>query len=139
MLLIAGSAQTFAIPWLRMIYFPFIVSLTAFYGLKTVVSLLLLIPFLELSNFMNEEKLIEGITFIVFLASTAVLSLFLVNKIKRKTMVRSSLKTAEEVAQNAGSEIEVKSFSDEKVYLIILDLCLNLMRRLKNSSWLQKK
>lgn len=114
LLLIAGSAQAFAIPWLRMVYFPFIVSLTAFYGLKTVVSLLLLIPFLELSNFMNGEKLVEEITFIVFLASTAVLSLFLVNKIKRKTMVRSSLKTAEEVAQNVGSEIEIKSFSDEK-------------------------
>jgi two-component system cell cycle response regulator len=114
LMLIAGSAQAFAIPWLRMVYFPFIVFLTAFYGLKTVVSLLLLIPFLELSNFMNGEKLIEGITFIVFLASTAVLSLFLVNKIKKKTVVRSSIKTAEEVARNVGSETEMKSFSDEK-------------------------
>jgi diguanylate cyclase (GGDEF)-like protein len=113
LMLVAGLAQAFAVPWLRMVYFPFIVSLTAFYGLKTVVSLLLLIPFLELSNFMNGEKLTEEITFIVFLASTAVLSLFLVDKIKKKTM-RSSLKTTEEVARNAGSEIEIKSFSDEK-------------------------
>lgn len=114
LLLIAGSVQAFAVPWLRMVYFPFIVSLTAFYGLKTVVSLLLLIPFLELTNLMNGEKLVEEVTFIVFLASTAVLSLFLVSKMRRKTMVRSSLKTAEEVARNAGSEIEIKSFSDEK-------------------------
>ncbi|MEW6417054.1 MAG: diguanylate cyclase [Nitrospirota bacterium] len=83
LMLIAGSAQAFAIPWLRMVYFPFILYLTAFYGLKTIVSLLLLIPFLELSNFMNGEKLIEEITFIVFLASTAILSLFLKDKMKK--------------------------------------------------------
>jgi len=112
--MIAGSAQAFAIPWLRMVYFPFIVSLSAFYGLKTIVSLLLLIPFLELSNFLKGEKLVEEITFIVFLALTAVLSLFIMNKIKRKTMGSPSLKIGEETARSTGLEIDIKSFGDEK-------------------------
>ncbi len=118
LMLIAGLSQAFSVPWLRMVYFPFIVFLTAFYGLKTVVSLLLLIPFLELSNFINGEKLIEGITFIVFLASTAVLSLFLVNKIKKTNKSpRTPLwqRGAEgDFKGGMGGLDEIKSFSDEK-------------------------
>jgi diguanylate cyclase (GGDEF)-like protein len=114
-LLIAGAVQAFTVPWLRMAYFPFMVSLTTFYGLKTVISLALLVPFLELNNFMNGEKLIEEIAFFAFLAVTAVISFFLVAKMKRKTKNGSSGDTIKGIFWNVNSEKEIKSFNDEKV------------------------
>ncbi len=89
-LLIEGSVHAFAIPWLRMAYFPFMVYITAFYGQKTVISLLLLIPFLGLGNFINGERLIEEIIFILSLAATAGISLFLKDKMKKTNMLYGS-------------------------------------------------
>lgn len=116
-LLIAGVAQTFVTPWLRIAYFPFIVFLTVFYGLKTIIPLSLLIPLLELSNFMSGEKLIEEIAFIVSLIVTAsISSLFFRTLRKEKNMVESSLRTIKETAQNINSGAQIGSFTtDEKL------------------------
>ena len=64
-----------------MTYFPFLLSLTAFYEQKTVLSLLLLIPFLELANFLRGGSFVDEAAFMLSLISTIGLSLFL----KRKT------------------------------------------------------
>ncbi len=120
-LLIEGSVHAFAIPWLRMAYFPFMVFITAFYGQKTVISLLLLIPFLELGNFINGERLIEEITFILSLAATAGISLFLKDKMKKTNMLYGSKNNPPESPHTplwktgAGGIDEIKSFNDEKV------------------------
>jgi hypothetical protein len=83
-LLITGASQAFAMPWLRMVYFPLIVCIAAFYRLKTVVSLLILIPFLELVHMKNEPNFIEEIIFLFALALTSGLSLFFIGRMKRK-------------------------------------------------------
>lgn len=120
-LLIKGLVQAFAISWLRMAYFPFMVFITAFYGPKTVISLVLLIPFLELGNFMNGERLIEEITFILSLAATAGISLFLKDKMKKTNMLYGSKNNPPEFPHTplwktgAGGIDEIKSFNDEKV------------------------
>src|SRR4030043_1349322 len=120
-LLIEGLVQAFAISWLRMAYFPFMVFITAFYGQKTVISLLLLIPFLDLGNFINGERLIEEITFILTLAATAGISLFLKDKMKKTNMLYGSKNKPPESPHThlwktgAGGIDEVKSFNDEKV------------------------
>lgn len=137
-LLIEGSVHAFAIPWLRMAYFPFMVFITAFYGQKTVISLLLLIPFLELGNFINGERLIEEITFILSLAATAGISLFLKDKMEKTNMLYGSKNNPPESPhtplwkRGARGEFkggmiaigdlprregldEIKSFNDEKV------------------------
>ena len=120
-LLIEGSVHAFAIPWLRMAYFPFMVFITAFYRQKTVISLLLLIPFLDLGNFINGERLIEEITFILSLAATAGISLFLKDKMKKTNMLYGSKNNPPESPHTplwktgAGGIDEIKSFNDEKV------------------------
>lgn len=120
-LLIEGSVHAFAIPWLRIAYFPLMVFITAFYGPKTVISLLLLIPFLELGNFINGERLIEEITFILSLAATAGISLFLKDKMKKTNMLYGSKNNPPESPHTplwktgAGGIDEIKSFNDEKV------------------------
>ncbi len=58
-----------------MAYFPFIISLTPFYGPRTVLSLVFLIPFLELNNLLRGEIPVEYITFVLFLVVTAGISL----------------------------------------------------------------
>ncbi|OGW41114.1 MAG: hypothetical protein A2Y97_12455 [Nitrospirae bacterium RBG_13_39_12] len=113
-LLISGVVNAFSIPWLRMAYFPFMISLTAFYGLKTVISLFLLIPFLELNSFMNGNVSIEEITFWVSLSVTTAISLFLVPRMKKKTVIRSSFKIGEEGPKNMDLEAGQKYSSDEK-------------------------
>lgn len=113
-LLIAGSAQAFSVPWLRMVYFPFMISMTVFYGQKTMLSLLLLIPFLEILNFLKEGILIEEISFLLILTATVGISLFLKERMKKESIDETSFKDKEAVL-NADSEEEIKSFSDEKV------------------------
>jgi len=126
-LLIEGSVQAFTIPWLRMAYFPFMVFITVFYGLKTIIFLLLLIPFLELVNFMNGEKIIEEITFILSLAVTAGMSLFLKDKMKKTNMLYGNKNNLPESPFSKGGMVaigdsprkegsdEIKSFNNEKV------------------------
>jgi diguanylate cyclase (GGDEF)-like protein len=110
-LFIAGSAEAFSIPWLRMGYFPFMVSLAALYERKIVLSLLLLIPFLELRNLLTGMTTGE-IIFLVSLSMTVGISLFLKNGLSRGTMNKTSFTAA---AANGDSDPGILSVSDEKV------------------------
>ncbi len=90
------------------------IFLTAFYGQKTMLSLMLLIPFLEILNFLKEEVLIEEITFILILTATVGISLFIKERMKKRSVDETSFKD-KEADLNVDSEEEIKSFSDEKV------------------------
>ncbi len=113
-MLIAGSEQAFAMPWLKTAYFPFMISLTAFSGQKTVLSLLLLVPFLEINNLLKEELLTEEITFFLFLTATVSISLFIRKRLKKEQPDESSYE-GNGLGGNIDSEAEVKSLSDGKV------------------------
>lgn len=113
-LLIAGSAQAFSMAWLRMAYFPFMIFLTAFYGQKTIISLMLLIPFLEILAFIKEGILIEEIAFILILIATVVISLFIKGRMKKISLDEAAFKDGR-ADLDIDSEEEIKSFSDEKV------------------------
>ena len=76
-LLLAGSAQAFSMPWLKMAYFPFLVLLAVFYEQKTVLSVLLFIPFLELADLLRGAPPAGEAAFLVSLAASTGLSLFL--------------------------------------------------------------
>lgn len=113
-MLIAGSEQAFAMPWLKTAYFPFMISLTAFSGQKTVLSLLLLVPFLEINNLLKEELLTEEITFFLFLTATVSISLFIKKRLEREQPDESSYE-GNGLGGNIDSAAEVKSLSDGKV------------------------
>ena len=108
-LFIAGVVQTSALPWLRLAYFPFMIILPAFYGYRTIISLLLLIPFLELNTFLKGEMLVEEIIFIVSLAVTVGLSLLL-GRGRKKENLRGV-----DAIGNTASEDQIQSFNDEKI------------------------
>jgi diguanylate cyclase (GGDEF)-like protein len=113
-LLLAGIIQAFAMPWSRIVYFPFVVCLAAFYGHRTVLSLLLFIPFLEINNFLNKVTRVEETAFFASLAVTAGISLFLKNRTK-KELLAAPLSGAEETDKDQDMEAEPKLFSNEKV------------------------
>ncbi len=113
-LMIAGAVQTSHVPWLKLGYFPFFLALIAFYGRKTVLSLLILIPFLELKNLLNGQGLIEEIGFLSFLTVTVGLSLWVRDKAEKKT--GGGPPGREKELEDLGDSItETKSFYDEKV------------------------
>lgn len=113
-LMIAGAVQTSHVPWLKLGYFPFFLALVAFYGRKTVLSLLILIPFLELKNLLNRQGLIEEIGFLSFLTVTVGLSLWVRNKAEKKA--GGGPPGREKELEGLDDSItETKSFYDEKV------------------------
>lgn len=113
-LLIAGSAQAFTMPWLRMAYFPFLLSLTAFYEQKTVLSVLLLIPFLELGNLLRGAPFIDETMFILFLVMTVCLSMLLKKRMKRGS-INAPLPEETGAALSPYPETELNTLSDGKV------------------------
>ena len=97
-----------------MAYFPFIISLAPFYGPGTVLSLVLLIPFLELSNLLRGEIPVEYITFILFLILTAGISL----SVRRHLTVEQANRPApaeKEEGGVTGPGAEMNSVSDGSV------------------------
>lgn len=113
-LMIAGAVQTSHVPWLKLGYFPFFLALIAFYGRKTILSLLILIPFLELKNLLNRQGLIEEIGFLSFLTVTVGLSLWVRDKAGKKA--GGGPPGREKELEGLGDSItETKSFYDEKV------------------------
>lgn len=113
-LMITGAVQTSHVPWLKLGYFPFFLALIAFYGRKTILSLLILIPFLELKNLFKMQGLIEEIGFLSFLTVTVGLSLWVRDKAEKKA--GGGPPGIEKELEGLGDSItETKSFYDEKV------------------------
>jgi diguanylate cyclase (GGDEF)-like protein len=113
--LVAGLIQAVGLPWLRMVYFPLMVTLTAFYGLKTLIFVLLLMPFLELNNIIRGDNLNGEIIFILSMTATLVISMYLTAKIKKRGKDKLYYESIKEPSSNTGSDVGIKSFSDEKV------------------------
>ena len=84
LVLISGVAQAFA-PWAKTACFPFMAALSAFYGTGTLLSLLLLIPLLELGSIVRNGIRIDDITFIAFLALATGISLLAKKSLARRT------------------------------------------------------
>ncbi len=113
-LMIAGAVQTSHVLWLKLGYFPFFLDLIVFYGRKTILSLLILIPFLELKNLFKMQGLIEEIGFLSFLTVTVGLSLWVRDKAEKKA--GGGPPGIEKELEGLGDSItETKSFYDEKV------------------------
>ncbi|HMK49927.1 MAG TPA: diguanylate cyclase [Thermodesulfovibrionales bacterium] len=84
-LMLAGTVQTSGNPWLKTGYFPLFLGLTAFYGRNSMLSLLVLVPFLELKNLLSGQGLVEEIIFLSSLAVTVGVSLMLRGRAAKKT------------------------------------------------------
>ncbi len=114
-ILIPGAVQALNAPWIKLVYFPFVVSLIAFYRSKTVLSFMIFIPLLELNFLLNGKNLIEEVLLISSLSATVGLSLLFSKKVKRIMTVTSSSQTRKRPLEAVYSETEIESFNDEKV------------------------
>lgn len=111
---VAGMEQLFSMLWLKMTYFPFMTALTAFYGQRTVLSLLALLPFLEIRNLAKGSSLYEQIVFFLFLTVTVSVSLLI-----RKRMIQDdtdeSVFDERKASGNGVHDTATKTFDDEKI------------------------
>jgi diguanylate cyclase (GGDEF)-like protein len=114
LLLVAGASRFLALSWLRMAYFPFITALVPFYGPGTVISLVFLVPFLELNNLLRGEVPLEYITFMLFLVITAGISLSVKRRLAGASADLGASAEREEVGAT-GPGAETKSVSDGSV------------------------
>ncbi|MEW6110232.1 MAG: sensor domain-containing diguanylate cyclase [Nitrospirota bacterium] len=112
----AGIIHAMKLYWLKLAYFPFVISMTAFYSLGTIIPLSLLIPFLELQTFISMENLVEETAFSAFLILTAVISSVIFTSLKKeKEKAVSSLRVIKENARDISQETGMESLSDDKV------------------------
>jgi diguanylate cyclase (GGDEF)-like protein len=113
-LLLAGAILASNVPWLKIAFFPFLAGLAVFFSKKIIISLLILIPFLELHNLLKEQTLSEEIVFLLSLTLTVSIVLFLQRRI-RKGSGKEPSKTETEIEEYLDSEGGIKSFHGEKV------------------------
>jgi len=114
-LLIPGTAQALNIPWPRLVYFPFLVSLTAFYGSRTVLLFMVFVPILEVRFLLSGAHLSEKIFFLSSIAATGGLSLLLVRNARTTKAVKSPVHSRNKTLQPVEITSETKSFNDEKI------------------------
>jgi diguanylate cyclase (GGDEF)-like protein len=113
LLFITGVSQAFSLPLLKMSYFPLMIFLTLWYGQRTILALLLSIPFLELHTFLKGALPPEEIVFLGSLGATVGIALFLKGMNRKKTLSESS--SGEHGAFRGNESEDTRSFSDEKV------------------------
>ncbi len=117
-LLYAGIIQVLNLSWMKLAYFPFVVSAAAFYAPATVIPLSLLVPFLRLKTFISGENLPEEIAFTAFLIVSAAVSSVIFNRLRKdKEKATSSLKTIRDNAKSIADEGRMESLGSDKVML----------------------
>jgi diguanylate cyclase (GGDEF)-like protein len=115
-LLAAGLMNAGGVWWLKPAYFPATVLAAAVYSLRTVASLSLLLPLLELRRFISGVRPVEEIAFWGFLAATAVVSSVLLGRLRRKKDdAVASLDEIEVHARNISPEAGMESLEDREL------------------------
>ncbi len=121
----AGLMNAKGLPWLKPAYFPAMVLATAVYSLRTVASLSLLLPFLELRGFISGVRPVEDVAFWGFLAATAVVSSVLIGRLRReKDDAVASLDEIEDHARDITSEAGMESLEDGEMMAHYFSLML---------------
>jgi len=114
-IVIPGVAQSLELPWMRLVYFPFVVALSVLYRSRTVLLFVVLIPLLDLNFLLKEKNLIDEGLLLSSLAATGGLSLLLVKNVKGRMTVESSSRSRKKPFPTIDSENKIQSFNDEKV------------------------
>jgi diguanylate cyclase (GGDEF)-like protein len=113
---LSGAIRIWDLPWLKLIYFPVIVFLSAFYGLATIIPLSLFVPLLGLKSFFVRANLVPETAFSLFLVLTSVIAAFIFSRLRReKETAVSSLDTIRDNARNITLETGIESLSNEEI------------------------
>jgi diguanylate cyclase (GGDEF)-like protein len=108
-----GLMNAGGLSWLKPAYFPGMVLATAVYSLPTVLTLSLLLPFLELRAFITGAHPVEEIAFWGFLGATALVSSVFLGRLRReKDRATASLDEIEVHAKDITRETGMESLED---------------------------
>lgn len=112
----AGFISAMNVSWLKLAYFPFIISVAAVYSLRTIIPVALLIPLLDLKKYISQENLAAEAAFAFFLIVTALTASAILSRFRtEKEKAVSSLKTIKEKALDISHETSMESLSSDKV------------------------
>ena len=115
-LIYAGISMRMDFSWMKLVYFPFIIFISAFYDPKVVVPFSLLIPFIELRNFFVKETLLEEAAFSFFLLLTAVMSSLFCRRLRdEKRKAVSELEKIKSSASEISPESDMGSLDSDEV------------------------
>jgi len=115
-LFIAGGIQISRYNWLHAVYLLCMIPLTAFYPPRTVISLSLTIPLLEVRHFMEAENLSEEVSFnLAVIIAVAMVSLIITASNKKKDKLESQLTSLKEEATDIDHIPEVDIGDDTAV------------------------
>jgi diguanylate cyclase (GGDEF)-like protein len=104
------------ISWLRLLYFPLVILMTAFYGMTTVVPVSALIPFLSLRSLLSGETLVHDAAFSASLVLTAIISSAITDRLRRQR--EKAISSLDEIKDNARSialEEGMESLSSDEI------------------------
>jgi diguanylate cyclase (GGDEF)-like protein len=115
--LYAGAVHALGLPWLQFAYFPFIIALTRFYGMKVIIPLSVLIPFTELRTFVvTQEHIAWQAAFSLFLILTsAVASLIFTLLRSEKERIAAELEKIREGALDRTQDTEMESLGSDEI------------------------
>ncbi len=106
----AGLIHFLNLSWLKLAYFPFIVSIAVFYNWGTIIPLSLLITFLGLKAFLARGTINEEIAFSISLLLTAIISSLIFNRFrKEKEKALATLKTIKDTARDIAPGTAIES------------------------------
>jgi diguanylate cyclase (GGDEF)-like protein len=115
-MVIQGAIVVSKLPWLKLCYFPLLLSMTAFYGAGTIIPLSLLMPFLWMRALVVHGIFRDDAAFLAFLTATAVMSAVIVGRARRESeKALSSLDAIRDSARNLTHEAEMESLHDEEM------------------------
>jgi diguanylate cyclase (GGDEF)-like protein len=114
--MVAGVVVFSKLPWLRLIYFPFVIAMTRFYPRSTVVPVAVLMPFLLLRSFLSGEAIAYDTAFSAAIILTALLASSIVDRHdRRRKEAVSSLAELEDNARSIALEEGMESLSSEEI------------------------
>jgi diguanylate cyclase (GGDEF)-like protein len=113
---LAGAMRIMKLPWLKLVYFPLFVSLSAFYGMATMLPLSLLVPLLGLKTFFARATFIAETAFSLSLVLTSAMAAFIFSRLRReKETAVSSLDAITDNARNITLETGIESLSNKEI------------------------
>lgn len=115
-LLVQGLITFWKLSWLKMLSFPAVILMTAFYGPGTVIPISVIVPLLGLRTALSSGSPAEEIAFALFLVATAGLSGLVVERVrKQREKALSSLEELKDKARRITLDMGMESLDDEEI------------------------
>ena len=117
LLVFAGVIDASGLSWLKLVYFPFIIAMTRFYGMKIIIPLSILVPFNALRSFtINRENIVWETAFSLFLILTSVVASYIFSLVRNeKEKAVGELEKIKAGARDRTQDTEMESLGSDEL------------------------